>query len=143
MKKLAALSLLFLLFSFGAKAQNPVNWKQDQLLEPADLAKTLAAGKNVPAIYSVGPGALIPNSVAIGMTNEKANVEKLKKDLRALPKDAPVVIYCGCCPFEHCPNVRPAIDALKELQLTNYKLLNLPHNLKTDWIDKGYPTIKQ
>jgi hypothetical protein len=39
--------------------------------------------------------------------------------------------------------VRPAIAALKTLQFSNYKLLNLPKNLKADWIDKGYPTVKQ
>jgi len=25
------------------------------------------------------------------------------------------------------------------MKFTNYYLLNLPHNLKQDWIDKGYP----
>ena len=60
----------------------------------------------------------------------------------SIPKDTKVVVYCGCCPFEHCPNVRPAIDVLKEMKFTNYYLLNLSHNLKTDWIDKGYPTAK-
>jgi rhodanese-related sulfurtransferase len=138
------LAIFLLLFGLHkGYAQNPVNWTQDQLLEPADLAKTLTEGKALPLIYSVGPGALIPNSVAIGMANEKENMEKFKKGLSALPKDAPVVIYCGCCPYEHCPNVRPAIDALKELGFSNYKLLNLPKNLKTDWISKGYPTVKQ
>lgn len=129
------------LFFCAAKAQNPVNWTKDQLLEPAELAKTLAAGKDLPLLISVGPGASIPNSTAIGMTNDKDNVEKLKKQLSGVPKDAAVVVYCGCCPFEHCPNVRPAIAALKELGFSNYKLLNLPKNLKTDWIDKGYPTV--
>lgn len=143
MKKLAAILTLLVFLCYKSQAQNPVNWTPDQLLEPADLAKTLTAGKDVPIIYAVGPGALIPNSIAIGMANEKENVEKFKKQLSTLPKDAPVVIYCGCCPFEHCPNVRPAIDALKEMHFTNYKLLDLSHNIKTDWISKGYPTIKQ
>lgn len=140
-KPVLLLSVLFL-FVWGAHAQNPVNWTSDQLLEPADLAKSLSSGEKLPYLLSVGPGASIPHSIAIGMANEKSNVEKLKKQLSSLPKDTPVVVYCGCCPFEHCPNVRPAIAALRELQFTNYKLLNLSHNLKTDWIDKGYPTIK-
>jgi len=53
------------------------------------------------------------------------------------------VIYCGCCPFEHCPNVRPAFQLLNEMKFTNQKLLNLSTNLKTDWIDKGYPVAKK
>jgi thiosulfate/3-mercaptopyruvate sulfurtransferase len=31
---------------------------------------------------------------------------------------------------------------LKELKFTHYKLLDLPHNMKTDWLDKGYPRVK-
>jgi hypothetical protein len=26
------------------------------------------------------------------------------------------------------------------MRFTNYKLLDLPHNIKIDWINKGYPT---
>jgi hypothetical protein len=28
------------------------------------------------------------------------------------------------------------------MKFTNYRLLDLPHNIKKDWIDKGYPTVK-
>ncbi len=112
-------------------------------MAPAALADVLAAGKDLPVIFSIGPGATIPQSKHIGMTNDAANLAALRKSLSTVAKDKQVVIYCGCCPFEHCPNVRPAIATLKELQFTNYKLLNLPKNLKTDWIDKGYPTMKQ
>jgi rhodanese-related sulfurtransferase len=142
MKKLLSLSLLFLFSFFSGKAQNPVNWTNEQLLEAADLAAMLAVDKDLPVIYSVGPGAPIPHSVYIGMTNDSTHMDNLKKQVSKLPKNAAIVLYCGCCPFEHCPNVRPAIAALKELQFTNYKLLNLPKNLKADWIDKGYPVVK-
>ncbi len=124
-------------------AQNPENWTSKQLIEPAQLAQTMQSGKDIPVIISVGPGATIPNSIATGMTKEKDNVDTLKSKLSSLPKDTKIVIYCGCCPFEHCPNVRPAIATLKEMKFTNYKLLDLPHNIKADWIDKGYPVIKQ
>jgi thiosulfate/3-mercaptopyruvate sulfurtransferase len=122
-------------------AQNAENWTSKQLMEPAALASLLTAEKNVPLIFSVGPGAVIPHSVSIGMTNDNANLDKLKKELKGVDKKANIVLYCGCCPFEHCPNVRPAIDVLKAMNFTNYKLLNLPHNIKTDWISKGYPTV--
>jgi rhodanese-related sulfurtransferase len=132
----------FLLFLQKTQAQNPENWTSKQLMEPAALASLLTAEKEVPKIFSVGPGALIPHSISIGMTNDKENLLKLKQELKGLDKKTPIVVYCGCCPFEHCPNVRPAIDALKSMNFTNYKLLNLPHNLKTDWISKGYPTVQ-
>jgi thiosulfate/3-mercaptopyruvate sulfurtransferase len=143
MKTLSSFLFLLLLLAQKANAQNPVNWTKEQLLEPAELAKTLATNKDIPLIYSVGPGALIPHSFIIGMTNDEKNLDAFKKKLNGLPKDASIVVYCGCCPFEHCPNVRPAVAALKDLHFTNYKLLDLPHNLKADWIDKGYPTVKQ
>jgi len=120
-------------------AQMPINWTEKQLMEPATLAATLKSGKNIPTIISVGPGALIPNSIDIGSTKEAENLQKLKTQLSKLSKTTKIVLYCGCCPFEHCPNVRPAISILKEQKFTNYFLLNLPKNLKTDWIDKGYP----
>lgn len=131
-----------LFFAIGAKAQNPVNWTDKKLIEPADLATAITAKKDVPLIISVGPGATIPNSVDVGMVNNKEGLDKLKAQLNTVAKDKKIVVYCGCCPFEHCPNVRPAIDALKEMKFTNYYLLDLPHNIKKDWIDKGYPVLK-
>lgn len=124
-------------------AQNPENWTSKQLMEPAALAQVLQSGKDLPVIISVGPGATIPNTIETGMAKEKDNLDTLKNKLTAMPKETKIVIYCGCCPYEHCPNVRPAIAALKDLKFTNYTLLNLPHNIKTDWIDKGYPVLKQ
>ena len=146
MKKLP-FRLLWLLFSvvfFGVKAQaqNPVNWTDKQLLAPAELAAAITAQKNVPVMVSVGPGAVIPGSVNVGMVNSTEGLQKLKAELKKIDRDKTIVIYCGCCPFEHCPNVRPAIETLKEMKFTNYFLLNLPNNIKRDWIDKGYPVKK-
>jgi hypothetical protein len=134
-----AILFILLLSIQGLKAQNPENWTNKQLMEPPELAATLKKGKNLPVIICVGPGASIPNSIETGMTKDAANLDKLKQELATIPKNKKIVIYCGCCPFEKCPNVRPAIDVLKSMKFTNYKLLDLPHNLKTDWIDKGYP----
>ncbi len=145
MKKI--LSFLFvalLAFSFQqCSAQKPENWTKDQLLEPADLAKTIESNKDLPLIYSIGPGVVIPNSIEIGMTNNAENLQKLKDSVSNLPRNTNIVIYCGCCPYEHCPNVRPAIALLQKMKFTNYHLLDLPHNIKTDWISKGYPEIKK
>ena len=136
--KLILIALLF--YTGTVQAQNPINWTEKQLMEPATLAKAIEAKKEVPLMVSVGPGALIPNSVDIGPGNEAENIAELKKLLATKKKSDKVVVYCGCCPFERCPNVRPAIAALKDAGFTNYYLLNLKTNLKTDWISKGYPT---
>ena len=147
MKKLVSIQFLFfILFLFGcaqSQAQKPENWTADQLVEPAQLAETLASNKDIPVIFSVGPGAIIPHSIDMGMADDEANLARLKTGITRLPKNTNIVIYCGCCPFEKCPNVRPAIDLLKKMQFTNYHLLNIPTNIKTDWIEKGYPVVEE
>ena len=118
----------------------PEPWTAGQLMAPADLAAVLNDPKqNKPVIICVGPGALIRGSLDMGPAKEKENLEKLKQQLSKLPRDTNVVIYCGCCPFDHCPNIRPAFMLLNEMKFKNAHLLNLEHNLKTDWIAKGYP----
>ena len=143
MKKLRIIKYCFLLFIIGpcknSSAQNPVNWTSKELTEPSALATTLKTNKDVPIIFSVGPGAIIPNSIDIGMVKDEKNLANFKEQISKLSKKANILIYCGCCPFEHCPNVRPAIALLQSMHFTNYHLLDLPHNIKTDWIAKGYP----
>ena len=147
MKKLVSIQFLFfILFLFGcaqSQAQKPENWTADQLVEPAQLAETLASNKDIPVIFNVGPGAIIPHSIDMGVANDEGNLERFKIGIARLPKNTNIVIYCGCCPFEKCPNVRPAIDLLKKMQFTNYHLLNIPTNIKTDWIEKGYPVVEE
>lgn len=142
--------IILFLFAFTSilafqqcNGQKPENWTKDQLIEPAVLAKTIESNTGIPLIYCVGPGVVIPNSIDIGMTSKDENLQKFKESISKLPKDTNIVIYCGCCPFDHCPNVRPAIALLQQMKFTNYHLLNLPHNIKTDWISKGYPQVKQ
>jgi hypothetical protein len=145
MKKI--ISYFFVAFIFigfqQCLSQKPENWTKEQLIEPAVLAKAIQSNHDLPLIYCVGPGVVIPHSINIGMTSKEENLQKLKDSLQTLPRDANIVIYCGCCPFEHCPNVRPAIALLHEMKFTNYHLLDLPHNIKTDWIAKGYPQVKE
>ena len=123
--------------------QNNETWTDKQLMEPADLAKVLNDTKNVkPIVYAIGFAGGIKGSIEMGPAREKDNLDKLKAALTKLPKDADVVIYCGCCPFKNCPNVRPAFALLNEMKFTHPRLLNLSHNLKADWIDKGYRVDK-
>ena len=118
-------------------------WEPVQLMEPAELAdKINSSDANKPLIISIGPAATIKTSVAIGPGSEKENLDKLAQLVSREPKTRQLVIYCGCCPFNHCPNIRPAFTKLNELGFKNHKLLNLTKNLKTDWIDRGYPVIE-
>ncbi len=122
----------------GQAGQEP--WTDKQVMEPSELAKILNDPKAAqPIVYSIGFEGGIKGSIEMGAAKEEVNLQKFKDALSKLPKDANIVIYCGCCPFEHCPNIRPAFKLLNDMKFTNHKLLNLSHNLKVDWIDKGYP----
>jgi len=136
---LSAISI-FLVSNLLFAQSNKETWSNDQLLDPAILAQKINQKKvgNM-LIVSIGPDAVIKGSVEIGPGGETKNINKLKAYLKNVSKDKEIVIYCGCCPFERCPNVRPAFKTLKEMGFKNAKLLNLSNNIKTNWIDKGYP----
>ena len=140
-----AISTFFALLTFESLGQlgNHEPWTERQLLDPAILSNIISVpNSKQPIVFSIGPGALIPGSIDIGPAKERVNMEKLRLQLSKLPKDADVVIYCGCCPFHHCPNIRPAFQLLNEMKFTHHKLLALRTSIKADWMDRGYPVRK-
>jgi len=114
------------------------------LVQPADLAAQLAA-KNAPAaIFHVGPNLLyrgkhIPGSIYAGPGSKPEGLDALKAAVANLPHDREIVLYCGCCPWSHCPNVKPAAELLAQLGFTHLKTMFVETNFAKDWIDKGYP----
>jgi len=145
--KTKILTFLLVAFTTSLLVTNPLSsqgqsdpWTQQQLMAPSELAKVLNNPKSPqPIVFGIGMQAIIKGSVDIGPVMRADNLNTLKQKLNQLPKNSQIVVYCGCCPFSRCPNVRPAMALLKSMQFTNYKLLNLPQNIKVDWIDKGYP----
>ena len=134
------LILVFANLTVLLSAQTGEPWSPKDLIEPDALATMLNSAKGQkPVIYNIGPLSDIKGAVSIGSTANKAGLEKLSKALASVPKDNMVVIYCGCCPFRNCPNIRPAFNLLKERGYKNPRLLNLKQNLKVDWTDYGYP----
>jgi hypothetical protein len=115
-------------------------WKRTQLMQASDLASLIKDPKaKKPLIYNIGVVQNVKGAINLGAASEKGNLELLKKRLKGLPKTTFLVVYCGCCPFDKCPNIRPAIRVINEMGFINAKLLNLPTNIKVDWKDKGYP----
>ena len=137
---LAAIAGIYSFNNFSAQSASEP-WTEKQLMEPATLAKIISeVSAKKPIILSIGFGGGIKGSIEVGAGRDKEGIENLKKELSKLSKDSDILIYCGCCPFKDCPNIRPAFKLLNEMKFTNHKLLNLSQNLKVDWIDKGYPT---
>lgn len=141
MKRSKYLMLLMAVLSFTITAYSQVQtepWTSAQLMEPEKLAAILNdSAATQPLIINVGPVNSIKGAIKTGPAKE--NLNQLKKLLSKKDKNKLVVIYCGCCPFKDCPNIRPAFLLLTQMKFKNAKLLNLPHNLKVDWIDHDYP----
>jgi len=119
-------------------------WTSGDLVQP----KNVAANLKTPLLIHVGfpvlyRSAHIAGSEYAGPGSKAEGIDLLKKAVANQPKDREIVLYCGCCPWEKCPNMRPAFAALKELGYTRVKAMVVPENLKADWIDKGYPTEKR
>src|SRR2546421_9266147 len=96
--KTSKIICVLILISAKITAQQPINWTDDQLIQPSQLSEVIKANKKTPVIFSVGPGAIIPFSKDIGMVSISENLKKFKEELKKLPKDTSIVVYCGCCP---------------------------------------------
>lgn len=116
-------------------------------MNPEDLVKILNSKGVKPLILNIGPQMLyqqahIPGAEFIGQGSDPNALEILQKRVKTVPKTKSIVLYCGCCPWTHCPNVEPALRRLQSLGFTKVKVLYLATNLGVDWVYKGYPTVK-
>ena len=118
------------------------------LINAQDLAKILQSSEGKrPLLIYVGfhplyTQAHIPRSEFFGPAANEAAVQQLRKRVEGLARSRFIVVYCGCCPWNHCPNVKPAYAALHNLGFTKLKVLYIPDNLGTDWVNRGYPVEK-
>jgi thiosulfate/3-mercaptopyruvate sulfurtransferase len=86
--------------------------------------------------------AHIAGSEYAGPGSQATGLKVLEDRVSKLPRNAAMVLYCGCCPWERCPNLGPAFNKLQSMGFTNVKALHIANNLGTDWVDKGYPTAR-
>ena len=122
----------------------PDPWSKTELLEPSDLAKMLKLPEQPVRIICVTFPVLyrqkhIPHAQFAGPANKPEGIARLRAEVKTLPHNAEIVIYCGCCPMKDCPNIRPAYRALKGMGFNHLRVLNLSTNFHTDWVAKGYP----
>jgi thiosulfate/3-mercaptopyruvate sulfurtransferase len=114
-------------------------------IQPSELAQAMkATGAQKPVVLYVGPKAFyaqahIPGAEFIGPVGKPEGMDKLRARAASLPKDGAVVIYCGCCPWDHCPNIRPAFAELKKAGFTKVRVLYIATGFGVDWKDKGLP----
>lgn len=119
-----------------------------QLINPEELVAILQSPKGPkPLVLNVGPHlvymqAHIPGAEFIGPSSDSQGMESLRRRVKSLPHNTFIVLYCGCCPWDHCPNVRPAYYELQKAGFSKVKVLYIADNFGVDWVYKGYPTIK-
>jgi thiosulfate/3-mercaptopyruvate sulfurtransferase len=118
-----------------------------ELIQPQELLKALQSSAVKPTVLYVGPRFLyaqarIRGAEFIGPASDPQSLDNLRKRVAALPRNSRIVLYCGCCPWEHCPNIRPAYKELQKAGFTGVKVLYLGTSFGADWVDKGYPVEK-
>jgi hypothetical protein len=126
-----------------AKENDPLPPGSHPLIQPEELAQALKAARK-PVVLYVGPKSIyaqahIPQAENIGPVARPEGMEKLRARVASLSKDHPVVIYCGCCPWDHCPNIRPAYAELKKAGFSSIRVLYLETSFGENWKDKGLP----
>lgn len=126
--------------------KKPINEKHPSLqyktMECAEL-NTLIKNKTAPIIINCGNQANILGAVSIGELDQSGTwKQKLRTALRNKQLDKSfnksVVVYCGCCSSDNCPNVGPVITELNDLGFKNVKGLYFFDGYGPEWKGKGY-----
>ncbi len=113
-------------------------------VDPQSLASEIQSKREQPALIHVGFSVMyrskhIPASIYAGPASKPEGLAALKAAVSPMSRNRELVVYCGCCPFDRCPNVKPAVDLLKEMGFTHVRVLRLASNFGADWVDHGYP----
>ena len=135
--------------SASASAVSPAvtapKWKDARQISPSELAKKLsgpAAGR--PVVLQVGfkvlyEGGHVPGAIFAGPASTAEGAARLRAEASKIARDKEVVIYCGCCPWEKCPNVHPAYEELRKMGFSRLVVLLIPQDFAHDWIGQGFP----
>lgn len=148
MKAIAAIVMTLMFLAGTAWAAKPASSvPAGQLIEPAALAALLQQPSPKPLLLHVGfrtmfEQAHIPGSVFVGPGSAPAGLKALREHVASLPRAAALVIYCGCCPWDRCPNIAAAYDTLMQLGFTRVQVMHITHDFGSDWVDKGYPVTQ-
>ena len=132
----------------GAQPLSAMTVPQAQLMQPAELVQLQkASGVNRPSVLQVGSHVMFAAGAHSGIGVCRAGIAGsgaaiAGEDVASTPKNKLIVIYCGCCPWNHCPNIGPAYKQLQDLGFTNVKALYIANNFGDDWVAKGYAVEK-
>jgi Rhodanese-like domain len=112
------------------------------LLQPDQLHRELQAHSPL-LIFQVGSRVLfeeahIPGAEFAGPGSTSEGLAILRARVQRLPRTQRIVIYCGCCPWDRCPNIGTAWQLLRSMGFTQVRALYLAQNFGADWVARGY-----
>lgn len=140
---LAALALA--LRSPGLQAESATTIPLSALMEPAEAAAMLQKpGWGRWKILQVGFRSMyeqrhIRGAVYAGPASQPEGITNLSHAVAELPRESSILLYCGCCPWSHCPNIAPAWDELKRTGFKSVRVIRIENNFGDDWVSRGYP----
>ena len=132
----------------GDEKKTSEPWPSSQTMQTSQLAKMLVDKySSMPSVVFIGfrslyVGGHVPDASFHGTASTEPGLAELKAWAATLPRSTDLIIYCGCCPFDRCPNIRPAYTALANMGFKNVRVLVIPTSFAVDWADKGYPMQK-
>ena len=118
------------------------------LIQPNEVAAKLVGPLDARAqptpIFFAGPvvlyrGKHIPGAIEAGPASQAEGQDLLKKAAAKLDRNLEIVVYCGCCPWDKCPNIKPAMALLHEMGFTHARAMYVETRFAKDWTEKGYP----
>ncbi len=132
----------------GDEAKRAEPWSAAETVSAEELHRELTGekGQRLEIVYvgfrTLFAGGHIPGATFHGTASKPEGLEELRSWASSQPRTASVVLYCGCCPFDRCPNIRPAYTALHDMGFRKVRVLVLPTSFAADWAGKGYAIEK-
>lgn len=139
---------LALVIDAGLQAQSPQHISAstipaDHLIQPEQFNQELQVNPQKALILQVGSRVLfeeahIPGAEYAGPASTPAGLDVLRARVTSLPRTQEIVIYCGCCPWNRCPNMGAAWNLLQQMGFTHVRALYIADNFGADWVAKGF-----
>ncbi len=129
----------------GAPESSALSIPTVQRMLPVDLNRLLRTPEaEKPLVLQVGSRVMyqqahIPGADYAGPGSSQQGLKMLHDRVARVPRRTLIVIYCGCCPWDHCPNIGPAYHELLRMGFKNVKALYLENNFGADWANGGFP----
>jgi thiosulfate/3-mercaptopyruvate sulfurtransferase len=145
----ATLACAIALSAYG-KAAAPVapEWRNARQISATELAKRISRPVSTrPVVLQVGFKVLyddghIPGAIFAGPASTSDGLAKLRAVAEKISRSKEVILYCGCCPWEKCPNIHPAYDALRHMGFSRVVVLLIPEDFAHDWVGQGFPLAR-